>query len=188
MAQRFKAEQLKEMIRTLVREEIREVVGETINEVLSERYLRKLAESAVSARPRGVSDLDIQGDEEEPDEDVPHALANSILGVGQEDPAFKKVPREDHVRQFHEGEERDEILGLFFEGTRPLAEREAGAPTAEELAAPKLPRALAEQTDVWKRMVEGMEKVEQNKRPVTTPQSEEARIRKLREDLDRRPV
>ena len=35
MAQRFKAEQLKEMIRVLVREEIKDVVKATINEVLS---------------------------------------------------------------------------------------------------------------------------------------------------------
>src|SRR5512147_488005 len=95
----YKANHLKAMIREVVREEIREVVSSVISEVLAEKFLRQLAESAVASRPRGVSDIAIQGDEEEPDEDIPGPLDNHILGVGQEDPVFKKVPKDDHVRQ-----------------------------------------------------------------------------------------
>ncbi len=188
MAQRFKATDLKEMIRTLVREEIREVVVATINEVLTERYLRKLAESAVSARPRGVSDLDIQGDDEEPDEETPGPLSNSILGVGQDDPVFKKVPKDDAVHQFHEGMDRNQMLSLFFQGTRPLKEIEANAPTAEELETPRMPKELSEQADVWNKMVKGMEKIAEGKRPVVSQEAEEARIKKMREELSRKPA
>lgn len=186
MGQRFKAEQLTEMIRTLVRAEIKEVVTQTINEVLSERYLKRLAESVVSSRPRGVADLDIQGDDEEPDEETPHALENNILAPGEENPVFKKVPDDDHVRQVDEGEKRNEMLSLFFEGTRPLKEIEANAPTAEELAS-RLPKALQEQTDVWKRMVKGMEESAERKRPIVTQEAEEARLKRLRESLNRKP-
>ncbi len=197
MAQRFKAEQLKEMIRTLVREEIREVVVATINEVLTERYLRKLAESVVSARPRGVSDLDIMGDEEEPDEETPGPLSNSILAPGQENPRFKKVPKDDGVRQFHEGMDRNSMISLFFEGTKPLKESEANAPTAEELeASVGLPsREMKETIGVWNRLDEGMTQAALQRKqagvhgvaPVVDLAVEEKRLAAARAALDRKP-
>ena len=124
----YKAEHLKALIRETVREEIRETVAGVIAEVISERYLRKLAEGIAAARPRGVADLDIQGDDEPDDDYTPRPLANHIRGVGQDDPVFQKEPKRDHVRQFGEGTERNTMLNRFFEGTRPLdaVEREAG--------------------------------------------------------------
>lgn len=188
MAQRFKASDLHEMIRRIVRQEMGSVMKEAINEALSDRFLKHLAENAVGARPRGVSDLSIMGDEEQKDEETPHPLRNTILGVGQEDPVFKKTPKPDHVRQPHEGKNRDEMLSLFFEGTRPLAERERESPTEDELNVPALPKPMAEQADIWKRMVQGMDRVAENKRPMSSPESEEARIKKMREELDRKVV
>ena len=145
MAQRFKAEQLKEMIRVLVREEIKDVVKATINEVLSERYLKELAEVAAS-RPRGVSrTLHIADGDDAEEEGVPQILANTTRGIygrhpikhsdsidddeaGQEGPKVTTIP---------EGHERDEFMSLFFEGTKPIneMEREAGVDDLDDSAA-----------------------------------------------------
>jgi hypothetical protein len=129
MGKRFTSNDLKEMIRQLVREEVKDVVLETVNHVLAERYLRRLAESAVSAAPRGTNRLPIQGDDRvEGDDEAPQVLANTILGVGEEDPVFKKVPKDDGVRQHEEGYRREaDPSSIFFEGTVPITERDAQA-------------------------------------------------------------
>lgn len=185
MAQRFKAEQLKEMIRSLVREEIKQVVAETINEVLSERYLRKLAESVAVSRPRGVASLEQMGDDaiEEP---PPHPLANS-----REWP-FDKHPmkHDDHVSTEH-GEDQedtdyrkrgDDPMSMFFEGVRPI-------PKDDEVDVEKLRKVeQAMETPegkntigVWKKMMEGMDRVAARTGPASAPMTQEEAERRLAE-------
>lgn len=176
MAQRFKSTDLKEMIRSLVRQEIKEVVAETINEVLSERYLRQLAESAVN-RPRGVGDtMHIQGDDaiEEP---PPHPLANS-----REWP-FEKHPMKKDDKVDEEYEPSTDLDQLFFEGTKPLNEVEKDAPPAEEIET-RLPKQLQEQTKVWTALA-GLKK-NQTSGPSAEDKVkyEEARIKRMREQLE----
>lgn len=132
MAQRFKAEQLKEMIRVLVREEIRSVVKETINEVLSERYLQKLAEVAAS-RPRGVGrTMHIADGDDQEDEGTPEILRNDSDGIYTKHPMKHSDGLEDDepeqlapVSFVPEGMERNEMISLMFEGTRPINEIDA---------------------------------------------------------------
>lgn len=184
----YKADHLKEMIRQVVREEIRGVIAQTINEVFAERYLRRIIESAAAARPRGVSNLHIQGDDEPGDEEVPRTLANTILGVGQENPVFKKVPKDDGVRQFNEGkDERNEMLSLFFEGTKPIPEDD-GEGLPEGVAIPVEKPEVKALTEVWTALATGMEADAARKKPQVDPAAEEARLKKLRESLDVRPT
>jgi len=188
----YKAEHLKEMIRTVVREEMRSVVAGVISEVLSERYLKKLAESAVSSQPRGVNHLDIMGDDTEEDE-TPSILANNILGVGQENPVFKKTPKDKSVKQFSEDVERNEMLSLFFEGTKPITSSENAMPTPgdtddaeyEEQAPPREKPEVKRMTEVWRELA-GVNKPAPA--PVASPEAleklEDARLKRLREQLE----
>lgn len=205
---KYNASQMRELIREVVRSEIKSVVAETISEVLSDRYLRHLAESAAAAQPRGVANLHIQGDDEEPDEEVPHALENSILGVGEENLVFKKEPKDDGVQQFHEGEKRNEMLSLFFEGTRPIneLERDAGYAAAadddeEGVTVPGMPPApppparpaapaRRPMTEVWQTLA-GVKPTGDKPAAQAAPlspeareQFEEARLKRLREQLE----
>lgn len=185
MAQRFKASDLKDMIRLVVREEMYDVTKMVINEVLSERYLKQLVETS---RPRGVSNLAIQGDETE-EEVKPEVLDNDIFGVGQENPVFKKVPKEDHVRQYEEGEERNEMLSLFFEGTRPLDQVESVMEEGVPLSLDKKP--VADMADRWKTLVDGANRIAESRRPMQSPkslESEEIRLKMLRDQLDKKAV
>lgn len=193
MAQRFKANDLKEMIRAIVREEIRDVVGQTINEVLSERYLkevaRKMTEAVAYARPRGVASLEQMGDDaiEEP---PPHPLANS-----QEWP-FAKHPmkHDDYVpTQNDEDQERDkeDPMSIFFEGTRSLREIEERAPSEDELisrtqSAPifKDDKKLNEQKQIWTTLAGVKSQKGPDIDPADKAKFEEARIKRLRESLD----
>jgi hypothetical protein len=190
MATRFKSSDLQEMIRKIVRSEMKEVVAATINEVLSERYLKGLAESAVAARPRGVNNLHIQGDEpDDEDDNVPHTLANTILGVGQENPVFKKVPKDDGVRQFKEGVDRNEILNLFFEGTKPLQRQEEKAEEGIPLDMDN--PAIAEAASKWSDLVKQADQLSETRKPIQAPKdpaAEEARIKRMREQLDAKVV
>jgi lysyl-tRNA synthetase class I len=180
---RYKADHFKAMIREVVRDEIREVVAQTIAEVLSERYLRKLVEGNATAQPRGVSDLDIEGDEPEPEDDEsPGPLANSILGVGQTHRMFHKDSKKHAVKQ-HEGRStgNPDITSLFFEGTRPLKETEEdaseGVPVKED------------ESSRWGEVLKEAERLSESKKPMRTvdPSMEEARIKRMREELDRKP-
>lgn len=187
MATRFKAADLKEVIREVVRQEIREVVVQTINEVLSERYLRGLAESAYGARPRGVATLDVQDGDEEPDEDVPGALSNDILGVGQRNPVYKKESEGRGVRQHRksEGVDRNAMLNLFFEGTRPLDEIEAQADEGVliDVVDPDAARTVSK----WKETADAAAQLAEQRREMRlNPEAEMARIKKMREELDRK--
>lgn len=121
MATRFKATDLKEMIRALVRQEIKEVVTETINEVLSDRYLKAIVEKKVGkleerleARLDALQEqrIPIQGDDPEPEE-TPEVLDNDQEGIYTKSPLKK------------EDVERNEMLSLFFEGTEPISARDA---------------------------------------------------------------
>jgi hypothetical protein len=190
----YKAEHLKEMIRTVVREEMRSVVAGVISEVLSDRYLKKLAESAVSSQPRGVNRLDIMGDETE-EEETPSVLANNILGVGQENPVFKKVQKEKGVKQFSEDVERNEMLSLFFEGTKPITASENSMPTPGDTdedygneAVAQIPvekKEVKRMTEVWRQLA-GVNKPPPA--PVASPAEleklEEARLKRLRDQLE----
>ena len=183
----YKADHLKEMIRQVVREEIRGAIAQTISEVFAERYLKQLVESAAAAQPRGVNHLDIQGDDEVDDEEVPHPLRNSILGVGQENPVFKKVPKSAGVRQFSEGkdDERNEMLSMFFEGTRLIPTDDSeGMP--EGVAIPVEKPEVKALTETWTALAQGMERDAARKKPPVDPAAEEARLKKLRESLERR--
>jgi hypothetical protein len=194
MATRFKAADLKEMIRSLVRQEMKENLAEMINEVFSERYIKKLVETATTSQPRGVNHLDIMGDETE-EEETPSILANNILGVGQENPVFKKVPKEKGVKQFSEDVERNEMLSLFFEGTQPITASENAMPTpgdtdedyGNEAVAP-IPvekKEVKRMTEVW-RTLAGVDK------PAVAPVAnvaemeklQEARLKRLRDQLE----
>lgn len=188
MATRFKSSDLQEMIRKIVRQEMKEVVAATINEVLSERYLKGLAESAVASRPRGVNNLHIQGDDVE-EEEVPHTLANTILGVGQENPVFKKVPKDDGVRQFKEGVDRNEILNLFFEGTKPLKQQEEAV--EEGISIDMENPVVAEAASKWSDLVKQADQLSEARKPIQAPKdpaAEEARIKRMREQLDAKVV
>lgn len=134
MAQRFKAEQLREMIRALVREEMSAVVKETISEVLSERYLKHLAEAA--SRPRGVGPtLHIADGDSSEEEGVPEVLANTTQGIYSRHPSKhsdsidgdEDEPVGPSLTTIPEGHDRNEFMSKFFEGTRPIDEFEAAA-------------------------------------------------------------
>jgi hypothetical protein len=185
---KYKADHLIEMIRGVVREEVKSqvkgLVAETISEVLSERYLRKLIETNVGARPRGVSmSFPIQGDDE-PDEDVPEALDNNIQAPGQPNPRFQKMPKNRSVQQFHEETKRNEMLSLFFEGTQPLDQQEAKVAEGVPL------EQIAEATDSegpakWAELFKDAERLAETKRPIQKdPAAEEARLARLRAQLD----
>jgi hypothetical protein len=111
MAQRFKAEQLQEMIRSLVRKEMRENLAEMMNEILSERYLKKLAKQLIETGvPRGVGGdiLDIQG------EDPVDRPTPGNMGQSDEWP-YRTHPskHDDKVDESKTGP-----MSMFFEGTR----------------------------------------------------------------------
>ena len=185
MATRFKTNDLKEMIRSLVREELEGVLKSTINELLSERYLKQLAEA--SSRPRGVSqNLPIQGDEDE-EEVSPKVLSNSILGIGQKNPIFKKEPSSKRVVQHNENNQRDEMLSLFFEGTRPLSETEREID--EGVPLPLEQKPIEDMANKWKYLVEAADQAAESRRPMKVTRSveaEEARLKMVREQLERK--
>jgi hypothetical protein len=210
---KYKAEHLQEMIRGVVREEVKsllsggmmhEIVASTISEVLSERYLRKLAESAVSARPRGVASLPIAGDDTPEEEFVPQPLANTILGVGQSNPAYEHEEEDEGVVQYQPQNEgkRNDILNMFFEGTRSITsvESEAGMemPSADGIlpaerfveAPPRKATTAARRpmTEVWKQLagVKDLPKgnVSEAIDPKILAEREEARLKRMRESLD----
>lgn len=141
MAQRFKADQLKEMIRLLVREELTGAVKAAINEILSERYLRQIAEVAAS-RPRGVGrTMHIADGDDNDDEGTPEILANTTAGIYNKHP----MKHDDHldddepelagpsITTIPEGLERDDMMAKFFEGTRPINEIDADAGVSFEI-------------------------------------------------------
>lgn len=141
MAQRFKAEQLKEMIRVLVREELTGAVKSAINEILSERYLKQIAEVAAS-RPRGVGrTLHIADGDDNYDEGTPEILANTTQGIYGKHPMKHDDRLEDDepeeqgptLTTIPEGIERDDMMAKFFEGTRPINEIDADAGVSFEI-------------------------------------------------------
>lgn len=177
MATRFKSTDLQSMIRSIVRQEMNEVVKSAINEVLSERYLKQLAESAVGHnRPRGVSNLMIQGDEDE-EEVQPEILGNR----NAEDGIYVQHP----IKK--EGIDRNDMLSLFFENTKPINEVEAEAEEGIPLALDEKP--VAEMASKWRRLVEGANALDESRRPMSMPKNaemEEARLKMLRESLERK--
>ena len=189
MATRFKANDLQEMIRTLVRKEMKENLASMMNEIFSERYLSKIVETVSNAKPRGVNNLSIQGDDDEEDEEVPHTLSNIILGVGQENPVFKKVPKSDGVKQFKEEIDRNGILNLFFEGTKPLQNKEQVA--EEGIPLDMENPVIAEAANKWSDLVKQADQLSETRKPVVSqkdPAAEEARIKRMREQLDAKRV
>jgi hypothetical protein len=179
----YKADHLKVMIREVVRQELREQVAAVISEVLAEKFLRQLAESAAAAQPRGVAHLHIQGDDDQEEEETPSILSNDILGVGQENPRFKKVPKSDGVRQFGENNERNEMLSLFFEGTQPVPKDDSvGMPSGVSLDIDK--PAVKELASNWVALAEGMDRDAARKKVQVDPAAEEARLKRLRDSLD----
>jgi hypothetical protein len=188
MAQRFKATDLKEMIRSIVREEIKDVVGRTINEVLSERYLRQLAES-INVRARGVGDtLHTQGDDSAY-EPPPTPLDNDDSRW-----PFQKHPmkHDDYVESDNsedQDRDREDPMSIFFEGTRSLKEIEDRAPSEDELqnqvASAPLPKNLNEQKRVWTALAGMKPKADESRvDPAEQAKYEEARIKRMRESLD----
>jgi hypothetical protein len=193
MAQRFKAADLKEMIRTIVRQEIKEVVAQTVNEILAERYLRQLAENvAAVARPRGVASLEQMGDDaiEEP---PPHPLANSRewpfeKHPSKHDDSIDDPNNDDKDYDVDYRKKGDDPMSIFFEGTKPLSEIESNAPSEDDLASTvgpaPLPKNLNEQKRVWTTLA-GVKDV---KKPTIDADEkvrfEEARLKRMREQLE----
>ena len=215
MATRFKANDLQEMIRSLVRKEMKENLATMLNEVFTERYLSKIVETVSNAKPRGVNNLTIQGDgPEDEDENVPHTLANTILGVGQENPVYRKEPKDDGVEQYEESTKRTDMLSLFFEGTTPMTgeyDTDAGAafaPDEEEQKVLDEARAFTppppqqrikqapkpgrrSQEEVWKELagVKAISKQESHAVSVADQEKfEELRLKRMRESLEVKPA
>ena len=192
----YKAEHLREMIRSVVREEMRGVVSGVIAEVLSEKFLKQLAESAVASRPRGVSNLPIQGDDEY-EEETPQVLSNTILGVGQKHPMFHKDSSKTKVRQYesdesevNESAQRNQMLSLFFEGTKPLEREEDIEVMPGEVPIPMEKPKVKALTETWVAMAQGIDNKVAEKRAALQkdPEAEAARIKKMREALDAKVV
>jgi hypothetical protein len=135
MAQRFKAEQLKELIRILVREELTGAVKQAINEILSDRYLQQIAEAAAS-RPRGVGrTMHIADGDDNYEEGTPEILSNTTMGIYNKHPMKHDDRLEDDepelvgpsISTIPEGIDPNDMRSLFFEGTRPINEIDADA-------------------------------------------------------------
>jgi len=172
MAQRFKANDLREMIRSIVRDELREGVAQMVSDVLSERFLRQLAEVAVS-RPRGVGDtMHIQGD------DYREELAPTPLENSEEWP-FQKHPMK-HDDSVDEGEARTGPLdSIFFEGTKPLKEDDR---ILEERVERAVSSPEGQNTiEVWRKLSRGMEERAMATRPMQAPMTQEEAERRLAE-------
>jgi len=198
MAQRFKAGDLQEMIRKIVRQEIKVVVTETINEVLSERYLKQLAESMAVSRPRGVSSLEQMG-EDAIEEPPPHPLAN-----GREWPFEKHPMKHDDAVDTRNNDDKDydvdyrkksdDPTSIFFEGTRSLSDIEAHAPSEDELLnrvqSTPIPgsKKMDEQKKIWTTLagVGNQNRSDPQIDAAAKAQFEEARIKRMREELDRK--
>lgn len=202
---KFKADQLHEIIRAIVRQEINEavvqkmneVVVKTINEVLSERYLTKLAEN-VASRPRGVGrTMHIADGDDHDEEGTPQPMRNDDRGIYHVHPS----KHDDEVEDDDAGEpqlqaedlERNEMLSLFFEGTKPLQEVEAqveeGVPLERITEMRRDNDGRQPIQEVWKTLA-GVKKpaqAQQTSRPVDTAAleaREEARLKQLRESLE----
>ena len=208
MATRFKATDLKEMIRSIVKEEMLSVTKQAINEILSERYLKQLAEIAAS-RPRGTGrTLHVADGDDNDVEDTPVVLGNSTKGIYSRHPSKHDDDPEDDDQNFDrsaprltpEGKERNEMLSLFFEGTKPLPNsgpdteaasfEELGIELPSEAAPPPMPKQTAGRrpiTEVWKELA-GVDKAKAPA-PVASQadleKREETRLKMLRESLER---
>lgn len=180
MAKRVKAVDLQEMIRSIVRQEIKEVVSQTINEVLSERYLKKLAESVAVARPRGVASLEQMG-EDAIEESPPRALGQSDEWPYRRHP----MKHDDEIDEARVGD----LQSLMFEGTIPIDQIEATAPSEDELtnriASAQLPKGFENQKRVWTALA-GVKKKPDDIDPVERAKFEEDRIKRQREALERK--
>ena len=192
MATRFKSTDLKEMIRLIVREEMTGVVKEAINEVLSERYLKQLAEASV--RPRGVGPtLHIADGDDNDVEEAPVMLRNDHEGIYYRHPSkHDDEPEEEQELSsppMAENIARDEMLSLFFEGTKPLKEVEAsveeGIPLENIMPEPhRHGQARRPMTEVWQKLA-GVEKKEPTRELNDREKREEQRLKMLRESLER---
>ena len=186
---KFDGNALKGMIRSIVREEMSVVVKEAINEVLSDRYLKQLAEVAAS-RPRGVGrTMHIADGDDQEDEGTPEILKNVTQGIYQKHPSvhddgIDESSEEDSGELTTENFSRNDMLGMFFEGTKPLNE-------SEESHEEGIPHALIEKkigVDVSRfgDILKATEKRAAKKAPMTRdPETEAARLKALRESLDR---
>jgi hypothetical protein len=192
MAVRFKASDLKEIVREVVREEIREVVVKTINEVLSERYLRDIVREAVGQKRRGGLEETLMGQTREPPENTPEALDNQDDGIYHVHPVKKesKVPVRQTPRppSLTKEQIRKQVMGddfdMLFEGTKPLDEVEQEY--AEGVHLPQSP-AMEEMANKWKKLVEGSEQKQLQSRPMTSEvdlEAAEARLKRKREALE----
>lgn len=194
MATRFKATDLKEMIRSIVKEEMLAVTKQAINEVLSERYLKQLAETA-SSRPRGVGrTMHIADGDDQEVEEAPHPLDNPTQGIYQR----HAIKHDDEIDEdvaparslTPEGRERNEMLSLFFEGTKPLQEiedrQEEGIPL-EKIEAKNTGRRPM--NEVWKELAGVGTKTAAKMTPAADTSDlerrEEMRLKMLRESLER---
>lgn len=184
--------QLGEMIRLIVKQEIRETVMSTINEVLSERYLRQLAESAAS-RPRGVGrTMHIADGDDNDEEGTPSIMRNNDRGIYAKHPSIHEdKPEEDspNAPELSEDHERNEMLSMFFEGTKPLTqvEEQADEGIPLEVLNEKFNIAARAKTDVrhFKDLFDGANAKSVGLRIQKDPVAEERRIAALRESLDR---
>lgn len=189
----YKADHLKAMIREVVRQEIREVVSGVIAEVLSERYLKQIAESA--ARPRGVGPtMHIADGDDHVEEDTPEVLRNRTKGIYKSHPMKHddSIDEEEEVgTTMPEGKTRNEMLSLFFEGTKPLKEieaREEEGVQLEELDAPTEDASGRRPiVEVWQTLAGvGPKKAEVSDDEVEAARArEERRLKQLRESLER---
>jgi hypothetical protein len=79
---------------------------------------------------------------------------------------------------------------MFFEGTQPIAERDAQAEEGIPLPIDEVPE-LAEQAHEWTRVLNEANRRAEEKKPIQMqkdPAEEEARIKRMREALDAKVV
>lgn len=200
MATRFKANDLQAMIRSIVREEMVDVVKGAINEVLSERYLKQLAEASV--RPRGVGPtLHIADGDDNDVEEAPTILSNPTRGIYNKHPMKHDDELDDDDENCEpelttENVERNEMLSMFFQDTKPLNEVEArqdegipleriipeGAAFPQRKTTQGAKRPIAE---VWRELAGVKKDVAPAANMEALEKREEMRLKMLRESLDR---
>jgi hypothetical protein len=176
MAARFKATDLKDMIRVLVREELENSIRSVVNEIFSERYLQQLMNEAVGNRTlsSGLSVRDLnEGVEIEEEPMIPRPKVRPT-------PRPPQMTRENLREKFRRevfGDERDEL----FEGVSPINEVEQQE--AEGIPLDALP--IEDLSSKWKKLSEGLEQKARDSSPMRqTPQAIERELEAKRRALD----
>jgi hypothetical protein len=161
----MRAAEFKKMIQMIVREELRRALPALIERVVTERYLDRLVEERVRQSRRGLAEQLIDDVQDDPDEDVPHALANDDRGIyhdsffarnSDKERTTSEVVRRVMARQPKPADKprlpeafqpQNNPLSFVFEGVKPIP-ADAG-PGEADVAGPGIPiDKVAEATGV----------------------------------------